>query len=62
MAEFRARFLRIRRQEAYQTLQRGIDRGELPRGLDLDLILDLLYGGVHAFSNSPRRARRALCR
>ncbi len=47
MAEFRARFLRIRRQEAYQTLQRGIDRGELPRGLDLDLILDLLYGGIY---------------
>ena len=47
MEEFRARFLRRRRQEAYQTLQRGIDRGELPRGLDLDLILDLLYGGIY---------------
>lgn len=47
MEEFRARFLRRRRQEAYQTLQRGIDRGELPRGLDLDLVLDLLYGGIY---------------
>jgi AcrR family transcriptional regulator len=47
MQEFRARFLRRRRQEAYQTLQRGIDRGELPHGLDLDLILDLLYGGIY---------------
>ena len=47
MEEFRARFLRRRRQEAYQTLQRGIDRGELPRGLDLDMILDLLYGGIY---------------
>ena len=36
-----------RRQEAYQTLQRGIDRGELPRDLDLDLVLDLLYGGIY---------------
>jgi AcrR family transcriptional regulator len=47
MEEFRARFLRRRRQEAYQTLQRGIDRGELPRGLDLDMVLDLLYGGIY---------------
>jgi hypothetical protein len=47
MEEFRARFLRRRRQDAYQTLQRGIDRGELPRGLDLDMILDLLYGGIY---------------
>jgi len=47
MEDFRARFLRPRRQEAYQTLQRGIDRGELPRGLDLNLVLDLLYGGIY---------------
>jgi AcrR family transcriptional regulator len=47
MEEFRARFLWHRRQEAYRTLQRGIDRGELPHDLDLDLILDLLYGGIY---------------
>lgn len=47
MEEFRARFLRRRRQEAYHTLQRGISRGELPRNVDLDLILDLLYGGIY---------------
>jgi len=47
MEQFRALFLRRRRQEAYRTLQRGIDRGELPEGLDLDLILDLLYGGIY---------------
>ena len=47
MEQFRALFLRRRRLEAYQTLQRGIDRGELPQGLDLDLILDLLYGGIY---------------
>jgi AcrR family transcriptional regulator len=47
MEEFRARFLRPRRQEAYRTLQRGIDRKELPRDLDLDLVLDLLYGGIY---------------
>jgi len=44
---FRARFLRPRRQEAYQTLRRGIERGELPRNLDLDLVLDLLYGAIY---------------
>ncbi len=44
---FRDRFLRPRRQEAYQTLRRGIDRGELPRNLDLDLLLDILYGAIY---------------
>jgi len=44
---FRERFLRPRRQEAYQTLRRAIDRGELPASLDLDLILDTLYGAIY---------------
>jgi AcrR family transcriptional regulator len=44
---FRARFLRPRRQEAYKTLRRGIERGELPRSLDLDLVLDILYGSIY---------------
>lgn len=47
LEEFRKRLLRPRRQEAYQTLRRGIDRGELPRGLDLDLVLDILYGAIY---------------
>lgn len=44
---FRSRFLRPRRQEAYQTLRRGIERGELPPELDLDLVLDTLYGAIY---------------
>jgi AcrR family transcriptional regulator len=44
---FRARFLRPRRQEAYKTLRRGIERGELPAALDLDLVLDILYGAIY---------------
>jgi AcrR family transcriptional regulator len=44
---FRSRFLRPRRQEAYQTLRRGIERGELPMDLDLDLVLDTLYGAIY---------------
>ena len=44
---FRTRFLRPRRQEAYGTLRRGIERGELPRDLDLDLVLDTLYGAIY---------------
>jgi AcrR family transcriptional regulator len=44
---FRARFLRPRRKEAYNTLRRGIERGELPESLDLDLVLDILYGAVY---------------
>jgi AcrR family transcriptional regulator len=44
---FRERFLWPRRKQAYQTLQRGIDRGELPAGSDLDLVLDSLYGPIY---------------
>jgi AcrR family transcriptional regulator len=47
IAAFRERFLWPRRQQAYQTLQRGIDRGELPAGIDMNLILDSLYGPIY---------------
>src|ERR1035438_2732872 len=43
---YRDRFLWPRRRQAYQTLQRGVDRGELPPGCDFDLILDSLYGPI----------------
>jgi AcrR family transcriptional regulator len=44
---FRERFLFPRRRQAYKTLQRGIDRGELPKNSDLDLLLDSLYGPIY---------------
>ena len=44
---FRDRFLWPRRRQAYKTLQRGIDRGEIPADSDLDLILDSLYGPIY---------------
>src|SRR3979411_2274593 len=44
---FRDRFLWPRRKQAYQTLQRGIDRGELPADMNLDLVLDSLYGPIY---------------
>ena len=44
---FRERFLKPRRREAYATLQRGIRRGELSRNVDMDLILDSLYGPIY---------------
>lgn len=47
LAAFRDRFLRPRREEAYKTLQRAILRGELPDGLDLDAVLDTLYGAIY---------------
>jgi AcrR family transcriptional regulator len=43
---YRDRFLWPRRRQAYETLQRGVDRGELPTGCDFDLILDSLYGPI----------------
>ncbi len=47
MQAFRDRFLWPRRRNAYKTLQRGIDRGELAADTDLDLILDTLYGSIY---------------
>jgi len=47
ISAFREKFLRPRRAEAYATLRRGIERGELPANLDLDLILDTLYGAMY---------------
>jgi AcrR family transcriptional regulator len=44
---FRTRFLRPRRQEAYETLRRGTQRGELPANLNMDLLLDTLYGAIY---------------
>ena len=44
---FRERFVRPRRMEAYATLRRGIERRELPRDADLNLILDSLYGAIY---------------
>jgi AcrR family transcriptional regulator len=44
---FRERFMMPRRQEAYETLRRGIARRELAHDLDLDLMLDTLYGALY---------------
>ena len=47
MAAFRERFLWPRRREAYATLRRGILRGELRQNVDMDLLLDSLYGPIY---------------
>lgn len=44
---FRDRFLWPRRREAYATLNRGIQRGELRRNIDPNLVLDSLYGPIY---------------
>jgi AcrR family transcriptional regulator len=44
---FRDRFMWPRRHEAYGTLRRGIGRGELPEDLDMDVMLDSLYGPIY---------------
>jgi AcrR family transcriptional regulator len=44
---FRERFLWPKRRQAYKTLQRGIDRGEIPANTDLDVLLDSLYGPIY---------------
>jgi len=47
IAAFRDRFLWPRRREAYETLKRGIRRGELRKDIDPDLLLDSLYGPIY---------------
>jgi AcrR family transcriptional regulator len=47
IAAFRERFLWPRRREAYATLQRAILRGELRKDIDMDLLLDSLYGPIY---------------
>jgi AcrR family transcriptional regulator len=47
IAAFRERFMKPRRREAYATLRRGILRGELRKDVDMDLILDSLYGPIY---------------
>jgi AcrR family transcriptional regulator len=47
IAAFRDRFMKPRRHEAYATLQRGIQRGELRQNVDMDLLLDSLYGPIY---------------
>jgi AcrR family transcriptional regulator len=47
IAAFRERFLWPRRREAYTTLRRGIVRGELRKNVDMDLLLDALYGPIY---------------
>lgn len=44
---FRNRFLIPRRRKAYSTLHRAIQRGELRGDVDLDLLLDALYGPIY---------------
>jgi AcrR family transcriptional regulator len=44
---FRQRFMVPRREEAYRILQRAVERGELPPGIDFDLLLDALYGPIY---------------
>jgi AcrR family transcriptional regulator len=44
---FRDRFMMPRRYEAYEILRRGVERGELSKSVDMDLMLDSLYGAVY---------------
>jgi AcrR family transcriptional regulator len=44
---FRDRFMMPRRLEAYEILRRAIDRGELREDIDMDALLDTLYGAIY---------------
>lgn len=47
IAAFRERFLWPRRREAYATLRQAMQRGELREDVDMDLLLDSLYGPIY---------------
>lgn len=42
--EYRARYFAPRRLDSRRILERGVQRGELQSGLDLELCIDLVYG------------------
>jgi AcrR family transcriptional regulator len=42
--EYRARFVRPRREQARTIFERAIERGEIPADTDVEVALDLLYG------------------
>jgi AcrR family transcriptional regulator len=44
LALFRERFLHVRRNAARVMWQRGVDRGEIRKDIDSELVLDLIYG------------------
>jgi|SRR5579883_284271 AcrR family transcriptional regulator len=43
---FREQFIKSRRQVTRTILERGIERGELRKGLNLELVIDAIYGPV----------------
>ena len=45
--QWKERFVQPRREQARTILAHAVDRGELPRGTDLELALDLLYGPLY---------------
>ena len=44
---FRTRWLELRRAETRKAIERGVERGELPRDLDVDFVLDALYSPLY---------------
>lgn len=44
---FRTRWLAVRRAEGRLAIERGVERGELPRGTDPDFVMDALYSPLH---------------
>jgi Tetracyclin repressor-like, C-terminal domain len=47
MREVLAAFVHDRRRAALRSIHRGVARGELPEGTDVELVLDLLGGLVY---------------
>jgi AcrR family transcriptional regulator len=51
-AEYRHHFMEQRRQPMHGAFVRAIERGEAPANLDIDVVLDLVYGPLyHRFLN-----------
>jgi hypothetical protein len=46
-AEWRERFVGRVREERRPVIDRAVARGEIPRGSDPDLLLDMLYGPLY---------------
>jgi AcrR family transcriptional regulator len=46
-AEYRERFVEPRREQGRAIIRRAIERGELPAGTKVEVVLDLLYGSMY---------------
>ncbi|MFL5847059.1 MAG: TetR/AcrR family transcriptional regulator [Solirubrobacteraceae bacterium] len=62
LADFRGRFWDGRREAVHELLERGVKSGEVRKGIDVDLVVEMLYSPVYLrllFGHRPLNERYA---